>query len=169
MRTRVVFAAFVGLVPLSLSAAPTQAVPRTQCGGRLGSEFTGYVIPGVPLIAGIRTGMSREQVKRIAPRLDLFESRQRLELFPGVSFRATAMYRDIYYGGLEWVRLFGASREAPIEALTARYGEPIQLDSANSGIYRVRVLKWCEGQRVFVLTERSYDFSIAITSERLHR
>jgi hypothetical protein len=162
-------AAFVGLVPLSLSAAPTQAVPRTQCGGRLGGEFTGYAIPGVPLIAGFSTGMSRQQVKRIAPRLSLYESRQRLELFPGVSLRATAMYRDLDYGGLEWVRLFGTSREAPIEALTARYGEPIQLDSSDSGIYRVRVLKWCDGKRVFVLTERSYDFSLAITSERLHR
>ncbi|MDQ3144611.1 MAG: hypothetical protein M3Q57_07005 [Pseudomonadota bacterium] len=113
--------------------------------------------------------MSKAEVKRLAPRLSLFESRQRLELFPRLSFRATAMFRNLVSGEIEYIRLFGTWREVPIKPLTAHYGKPITLDFANSGGQRLQVLKWCDGQRVFILTEREDDFSLIVTAERIHR
>lgn len=113
--------------------------------------------------------MSKTEVRRLASRLSLFESRQRLELFPGLSFRATAMFRNYVDGEIEYIRLFGSWREVPIEPLTAHYGEPITLDVANSGSDRVRVLKWCDGKRVFILTEHIDGFGLIVTAERFHR
>jgi len=160
---------FLGCVSSVVSASPRQASPPTRCGGELGRELTGYITPGVPLLAGIRSGMSKAEVKRLAPRLSLFDSRQRLELFPGLSFLATAMFGSYTHGQIEYIRLSGTWREVPIEPLTAHYGEPITLDAANTGRDRVRVLKWCDGQRVFVLTERDESFGLIVTAERFHR
>ena len=168
MRNFIAFPTFLVVTLAHGPASSTEAVPQTRCHGRLGREFTSKVVQGVPLLAGISTGMKRDQVKRIAPRLSLYESRQHLELFPGMSFRATALFRN-FFGGIEWIRLFGPSRTTPVEALTAHYGKPIQLNSANSGFYRVRVLKWCDGLRILILTETPDEFSLLITSEQPRR
>ena len=167
MHTRFAIAAFLSLVPANVPAATGPTAPQTRCNGANGREFAGYIIPDVPLVGGIRTGMSKEQVKRLAPKLSLFESRQRLELFPGLSFRATVMFNN-WMSGVEWLRLFGSWRDTPTKQLTAHYGEPIELALSNSPQDRRRVLKWCDGQRVFVLTERSDDFILMVTSERLY-
>jgi hypothetical protein len=169
MRKRIRIVAFLSCVSVGVSASPRQDPPSTRCGGELGRELTGYIIPGVPLLAGIRSGMSKDEVRRLAPRLSLFESGQRLELFPGLSFRATALFRNYVDGEIEYIRLSGSWRETPIEALTVHYGKPITLDTAHWGRDRVRVLKWCDGKRVFILTDRADSFGLIVTAERFHR
>ncbi len=164
---RFLVAALSSLFLVALPLTESHAA-QTRCTGRPGRELIGKYIDGVPLIAGIRSGMSRDEARRIAPRLSLGESRQRLELFPGMSFRATAMFQN-FFGNVEWVRLYGSWKEVPIDALTEHYGDPISLGDSGSGENRVSLLKWCDGNRVFLLTQRSDSFSLVIAPERWTR
>jgi hypothetical protein len=154
------FGMFLVALPLSESRAA-----QTRCAGRPGRELIGKFINGVPLVGGIRSGMTRDEARRVAPRLSLGESRQRLELFPGMSFRATAMFQN-FFGNVEWVRLYGSWREVPTDALTEHYGNPIVLANSASGADHMTLLKWCDGNRVFLLTEHSDNFSLVIAPEQ---
>ena len=173
--------AFAALALSIGSTAQSRSLDQTQCDPRqLGRELSGDPIPEVPLLGGIRTGMTRAEVKRLAPKLSFSEGRQKLDLFPGLSFRATAAFHN-FFGGIETLTLHGRSSDAPIEPLTQHYGAPIKLEDATiqvrppglgadvSGFVRTRVLKWCDGQRVLVMRENPDSFALTVTAERLRR
>lgn len=134
-------------------------------------------MPGVPLIAGLQTGMTRSEVKRIVPRLSAFESRQKLELLPGLALKAWAGFKNVF-GPLETIGLSGTAAQAPGDALTKHFGLPIRLDGgtltmANPGttmpavlISRYSVEKWCDGPRVFILNLDEDRFTLTLSGPR---
>ena len=149
-------------------------VRKTQCKDEQPAyKFEDKVIPSVELLAGIQTGMTREEVKRVAPGLSIFEGRKRLELFEGISFGAKVAYEDNSRAkGVYAITLTGDPRSAPIDALTERYGSPMKLgielrgmDTPGFGAGRVETFQWCDGPRVFILSKDDDQFELIVTAE----
>ena len=160
------------------TARPTQCAPA-----RVGHELEGDAVPGYPLIAGLRTGMSPTDVKGIMPRLSADSRRQKLELFPGLVFPATPQFSRY---GLQSVRLTGRSLDAPAKALTERFGRPVRIDGGmrvlenpretlpagqNSQFLfrRYSVEKWCDGPRFFILSKDEDTFTLTVAGPRTKR
>lgn len=167
------------LIPLVLASVQISAdLPRTICReDQLGREYIGDALPGVELLAGVKTGMSKDDVKRIAPKLSVYENSTRVELFPGLSFLGVANY-DRAPKGASGITLRGPVPKAPIEELNKRYGLPIKVDDKtvtepfeplgirSFGVQRLQTLKWCDGPRVFVMHLGNDAFRLVVTAER---
>lgn len=180
--------AFVSLVVATLgfsasaAAAPSQ---QTECDrATLGRELRGDALSGIPLIAGLHTGMTREEVKRIAPLV--FTSRLKLELFPGMAFPAVVNFKRHYTGPLQTVSLSGRAANAPIKALIEHFGQPVRVDGGMTAmgnprpttpafqngpylIKRFSVEKWCDGPRVFMLNMDEDIFTLTVSGPRTKR
>jgi hypothetical protein len=175
------FVAALGF-PAAAQVAPT---PQTQCDpANLGRELRGEAVSGVPLIAGLQTGMTRQEVKRIAPLVST--SRLKLELFPGMAFPAVVNFKRYYTGPLETVSLSGRAANAPVKALTEHFGLPVRIDggmttmpnlgetmpayqSRSYSSDRFSLKKWCDGPRVFILYTNEDQFGLTVAGPRTRR
>ena len=156
------------------SVHPPQTICRKD---QLGREFDGDAVPGIELPAGLRTGMSRDEVAQAAPKLSLYEIRTRTELFPGLAFRAAANL-ERKGKGLGGVTFQGTAREAPIDDLSRRFGTPVKVGEQrltepfaplrirSTDLRRLKTLKWCDGLKVFVMHLDDDQFTLVATAER---
>ena len=108
------------------------------------------------------------------------ESRQKLELFPGLTFRATARFTR-FFGPLDSVELKGNAAQSPAAALTQHFGLPIRLDGGTTAmpnpgttmpavlLGRYSVEKWCDGPRVFILSKDEDTFKLTVAGPRTKR
>jgi hypothetical protein len=174
---------FVALIVAVLAAFPATAMsqssePESRCKSlEPGNEFKGNAEPGVPLLSGIVSGMSKEEVKAFAPQL---ASRSgRIQLLPGLSLPGKILFDR--RSRVSSILFTGSPARAPVEALTARFGSAIILDvrhrveeipSSNVPIIqrrlydRSRTLKWCDGPRMFFMHLNDDEFRLRITGPR---
>jgi hypothetical protein len=161
--------ASVWMALLSMSAAPVpavavqaEAVSSSRCppGAMLVSTAKRGNLPpppGVELLSGVTTGMSREQVRRINPWLATNRPSRSVELVEGVKLRANVNF----WGKPELsvsVEMNGNSKiDKVIVALSRRYGRPLMM----RGPATVH-LKWCDGSRRIVLVGERDHFWVSV-------
>ena len=164
--------ASVWMALFSMSAAPApaapvqvEALPPSQCppgAMRVTSAKRNDPPPppGIELLSGVTTGMSREQVRRINPWLATNRPSRSLELVEGVKLRANVNF----WGKPELsvsVEMNGNSRiDKVIVGLSRRYGGPLML----RGPATVH-LKWCDGLRRIVLVGAPDDYWVTVAGE----
>jgi hypothetical protein len=172
----------IGLMVLVAIASPAEAAAPAsgKCGEEKprprGGEWTPP--PGIPLLAGIATGMSRADVRRIDRRLGRSEASGSVELVAGVRMRGYVLFDGEPEGAVGFE--LHAARRYPeaLAALRARFGPERVLDSGKrfigmpngfpNGVIDpdpVR-LAWCEGARTIILSGEKHDFSVTIRPTR---
>lgn len=164
--------ASVGMALLSMSAAPApaaagqaEALSPSRCPPGAMRVSTAKrndspPPPGIELLNGVNTGMSREQVRRISPWLATNRPSRSLELVEGVKLRANVNF----WGRPELsvsVEMNGNSKiDKVIAGLSRRYGGPLMI----RGPAAVH-LKWCDGSRRIVLVGTADDYWVTVAGE----
>jgi hypothetical protein len=170
-----------GLCLLLIASGAAAAEQRTACDpSQLGREFSGRAIPGIPLLAGIQTGISKGDAKRIWPRM--VGGSELVELLPGLFLAGKIEFQGRARPTVSSIRFMGSPVRAPVQELTAHFGSPIEIDSSSTSYefpgettpisHRPRIterfksLKWCDGLRQFVLRVDDDIFTLSIMGPR---
>ena len=147
-----------GPIAIPAGAFAEQARSTAQCDSR---EFEGKVVPGIPLVAGIVSGMSRAEAKRIAPRM--VSGSQRVELLPGLTLPGRIQFAGWSQPTVHGVEFSGSPAQAPTKELTALLGVPVEIEDRVETYefpgqtlpathqprvtQRSKKLRWCNGPR----------------------
>ena len=171
------------LLLLIASGAPA-AEQRTACDpSQLGREFSGMAVPGFPLLAGIQTGISKGDAKRISPRM--VGRTELVELLPGLYLPGKIGFQGRSRPTVSSIEFMGSPARAPVQELTAHFGSPIEIDASSTSYEfpgettpithrprvteRIKSLKWCDGLRQFVLRIDDDIFTPSIMGPREER
>lgn len=161
---------------LNENARPTRcsAAEETQQLGR-----TAKPPPmGVALLLGVRTGMDRDDVRRIHSRLAAMTPGGEFELLPGVLLAANVNF-DGRPSRAVSVEMRGHRRfQEAIASLTEHYGRPIvrlgstrYVDIPIAGSVATRQidnasLRWCDAGRIIQLSGNRESFRVTISASR---